>query len=89
MNQSKLHSIAEAVTNTAIGYIVACLTQAVVFPLFEIHITAVDNLKIGIIFTIVSLVRSYLLRRLFNRWHSVGHTTSIQVTSKERLFRNA
>lgn len=41
------------------------LTQMAVFPLFRLRATIVQNLAIGAIFTVVSLARSYLLRRLF------------------------
>lgn len=67
MTQSKIMSAVESVANVAIGYGVAIATQAAVFPLFGIHATTADHLAIGGIFTVVSLVRSYLLRRFFNR----------------------
>lgn len=70
--QSKRHSFIEAVLNTAIGYFIAIATQMAVFPLFGIHIPLHEDLLIGLIFTVVSLVRSYALRRLFNRWHLKG-----------------
>lgn len=70
--QSKGHSLLEAVLNTSIGYVIAILTQVAVFPLFGIHIPLEQDLLIGLIFTVVSLVRSYALRRLFNRWHLKG-----------------
>ena len=66
MTQSRTMSAVESVANVAIGYGVAIATQAAVFPLFGIHATVGDHLAIGGIFTIVSLARSYLLRRLFN-----------------------
>lgn len=66
MTQTRIMSAVESVANVAIGYGVAVATQAAVFPLFGIHATAADHLAIGGIFTIVSLARSYLLRRLFN-----------------------
>ena len=50
------------------GYGVAVGTQMAVFPFFGIEASLSDNLAIGAIFTVVSLVRSYALRRLFNRW---------------------
>ena len=68
MAQSKRHSWLEACANVAIGYSVAMATQLVVFPLFGIHIPLSADVAIGAIFTGVSLVRSYLLRRLFNKW---------------------
>ena len=43
--------------------------QILIFPLFNIYIPISDNIKIGVLFTVVSLVRSYALRRLFN-WFS-------------------
>lgn len=61
-------SAVETVTNTVVGYGVACVTQVMVFPLFGVHIPFHDNLLIGGVFTIVSLVRSYALRRVFNQF---------------------
>ena len=58
-------SLVEAVTNVLVGYGVAVTTQMLVFPLFGLHTTLQENLVIGLIFTIISLVRSYLLRRAF------------------------
>ena len=68
MSQSRLMSVVESVTNVAVGYGVAVGTQLAVFPLFGIEASLSDNLAIGAIFTVVSLVRSYALRRLFNQW---------------------
>jgi hypothetical protein len=45
--------------------------QIVVFPVFGIHIALGDQLAIGLAFTGVSLVRGYVLRRLFERWRQV------------------
>lgn len=67
--QSKKHSLLESVVNVAIGYGIAILSQIAIFPLFGIHIPLRDNLLIGVIFTVVSIVRSYALRRAFNWWH--------------------
>lgn len=77
MSQSRRHSALEAVANVAVGYAVACLTQVAVFPLFGIHVEPVDHLAIGGIFTVVSLVRSYALRRLFNATHAQGHQAAM------------
>ena len=69
IGQSRRHSFLESIQNVAVGYGIAILTQIVVFPLFGIHIPIRDNLLIGVLFTIVSIVRSYALRRAFNWWH--------------------
>lgn len=66
--QTKLSSLAEAVIGTAIGFIAAVLTQQfVINPLWGLHLSFFDNLGITIIFTIMSIVRQYVMRRYFNR----------------------
>ncbi|WP_417536367.1 hypothetical protein [Methylophaga sp.] len=65
--QSKKHSLVESLTNVLIGYLVALFSQLLIFPFFGIHVPLSDNLLIGLWFTIISIVRSYTLRRFFNR----------------------
>ena len=67
MSQSRMMSLVEAGTNVAVGYVLAVITQIVVFPWFGLALSLGDNLTIGAIFVIVSLLRSYVLRRLFVR----------------------
>lgn len=70
--QTKLQSFLEAALNIAIGLIVALVTQLVVFPWFGVYIPLRDDLLIVGIFTAVSIVRSYVLRRFFNWYHAPG-----------------
>lgn len=72
MSQSRRGSMVEAVTNVAVGYGVAVATQMAVFPLFGVRLPVSQNMAIGVIFTVVSLLRSYLLRRLFVRLRMFG-----------------
>ena len=65
--QSKRNSAFEAVTNVAIGYLVSVLANVLILPLFGYNVTIGDSFAIGLAFTAVSLARSYVLRRLFNR----------------------
>ena len=65
MKQSRLMSLAESLANVLVGYGVAVITQVLVFPLFGLVVTITENLMIGLIFTAVSIVRSYALRRVF------------------------
>lgn len=65
--QTKKHSLIESFTNVAVGYTINLGVQLIVFPLFGFNVTMADNLLIGLIFTVVSIARSYTLRRLFNR----------------------
>jgi hypothetical protein len=64
--QSRVMSFVEAAANVTVGYGVAVATQMIVFPFFGLRATFDQNLKIGLIFTAISLARSYALRRLFN-----------------------
>lgn len=65
MKQSRIMSLVEAVANVVVGYGVAVVTQILIFPVFGLHATLVQNLKIGAIFSFVSLARSFALRRVF------------------------
>jgi len=59
-------SAAESVVNVIIGYLVALTSQIIIFPFFDINIAFGDNMLIGLLFTVISLARSYVVRRLFN-----------------------
>ena len=65
MKQSRLMSLVEAIANVAVGYGVAVITQILIFPIFGLHTTLAQNLKMGAIFTVVSIARSFALRRVF------------------------
>ena len=65
MKQSRLMSMVESLANVLVGYVVAVATQMAVFPLFGLAVPVTENLLIGLIFTVVSIVRSYALRRGF------------------------
>jgi hypothetical protein len=66
LSQTKRHSFIESLVNVAIGYGVALVSQLLIFPLYGIHIPISSNIAIGIWFTVISIVRSYVLRRWFN-----------------------
>lgn len=65
--QSRRLSLIEAATNIVVGFVIAYATQVAVFPLFGLHADHATHLAIVWIFTVVSFIRSYVLRRLFNR----------------------
>lgn len=66
MSQSRRMSLLESCANVAVGYGVALAAQVAIFPLFDVHVSTADHMMIGVLFTAVSLVRSYALRRFFN-----------------------
>ena len=65
--QSKRLSMIETATSTAIGFVVAFATTQLVLPLYGHQVTYGENWQITSIFTVVSLVRGYYVRRLFTR----------------------
>jgi len=67
MKQSCAMSLVEAIANVVVGYGVAVATQILIFPVFGLHTTLVQNLKLGAAFSGVSIARSFALRRLFER----------------------
>ncbi len=70
--QSRTGSLVEAGTNVLVGYVLAIGMQRLVYPLFGIATTLATDAIIAFVFTLVSLARSYLLRRVFERmaWSS-------------------
>ena len=73
MKQTRLGSLIESIMNIIIGYGIALLSQILIFPMFDIHIPLSSNLLIGAWFTVISLIRSYVIRRWFNaRLHNTA-----------------
>ena len=65
--QSRLFSFIESVSNVVIGCIINVIANLLVLPLFGFYPNLAEASGMGVIFTIISLTRSYTLRRLFNR----------------------
>ena len=70
MSQPRILSAIESVANVAVGLGVAFAAQLIVFPALHIAVSLEQNVLIAAIFTVVSLARSYALRRLFNWIHT-------------------
>lgn len=66
MKQTRLESLCEGVISTLIGYVVAMISQLLIFNYKGIHISAQDHLEIVTYFTVISLARGYVVRRWFN-----------------------
>lgn len=65
--QTRKMSLVESIVNILIGYLINIGVQILVFKYFNLSVPYKENLYIGFIFTVVSLVRSFTLRRLFNK----------------------
>jgi len=64
--QSRLMSAVETATNIAVGLVVSFMAQLMIFDVYDISITLSQNVELTLFFTVVSLIRSYALRRFFN-----------------------
>jgi len=65
--QKKKHSFIESIINVLIGYFIAVLSQVIIFPFFGVDIPLRDNFIIGGYFTLISIIRSYTVRRFFTK----------------------
>ena len=67
MAQTRKMSFVESWTNIFIGYGVNFFANMLILPLFVEGFTVGDNLVLGVIYTIISLTRTYCIRRWFNK----------------------
>jgi len=65
--QTKQKSLIESVTNTVAGFLVSLCIQLIIYPLMGIPVSFDQNLLITSVFTIASIGRGYVIRRVFNR----------------------
>ena len=66
MDQTRLGSLIEAGINVLIGFVINMAANFVILPLVGFEITLAQNLFIGVLYTLVSVARSYIVRRWFN-----------------------
>lgn len=77
MSQTRLQSFIEACINVLIGFAINMLANFVILPLIGFAITVGQNLFIGVLYTIVSVARSYAIRRWFNaRLHAAAQAVA-------------
>ncbi|CAB4130408.1 hypothetical protein UFOVP119_32 [uncultured Caudovirales phage] len=67
MSQSRTGSIVESAANIAVGFSINWLANMFILPAFGFPVTGGTAFEIGLVFTVISVVRSYTLRRIFNR----------------------
>ena len=66
MMQSKRESLIETLTNVSIGWFISFIANMLVLPLFDYDVSLTDGVLISIIFTVISIIRGYVVRRWFN-----------------------
>ena len=64
--QTKKQSFIETLTSVFAGWLIGVILNLTILPLFDYNITVVDSLLVSLIFTVISVVRGYLIRRFFN-----------------------
>jgi len=69
-SQTRSMSLVESAANTGAGFLVSLVLQISLFSLMAIETTTSQNILMSGVFTVASLVRGYLMRRLFVWWQS-------------------
>jgi hypothetical protein len=64
--QTRFGSFVEATANILVGFGVSYAANIIVLPAFGYEVTVKDAFGISIVFTAISLARSYIIRRWFN-----------------------
>lgn len=72
--QSKSRSMKEALASTVIGFGINYIANIVVLNAFALPVGPGKALHISVIFTVISVVRGYLVRRYFNKGDADDHT---------------
>ena len=67
MKQTKQKSFIESVIQTIIGLGTSILIQVILYPMMGIPVTFTQNLIITLVFFIVSIIRGYFVRRIFEK----------------------
>ena len=62
-----MNSLKHSCIDVGSGFLLAILIQIYVFPLFGLYPSISDTIGISLIFTVVSIIRSWLWRLIFAR----------------------
>lgn len=65
--QTRMGSLIEVCINILIGFVINYVMNLLIFPFFGFHISLIDNLYMGLIYTFISVARGYVVRRWFER----------------------
>ena len=65
--QTKTHSILESITNTGIGVLITLIFSPIIYSMVGMKYTYSQLGMATILFTILSIIRGYIVRRFFNK----------------------
>jgi hypothetical protein len=66
MSQTRLGSSIETASNIAIGFAINFVCNLIILPMFGFDIHPGAAFTMGLVYTAISVVRSYMVRRWFN-----------------------
>lgn len=65
--QSKKLSLIESIVNVVSSFLMGVITQIIVFPFYGFKASVMANISLTLIFSLTGFIRSYTVRRIFNR----------------------
>lgn len=65
MKQTRVMSLLESIINISVGFGISLAAQIFFLPLLGVQVSLSQNISFALIMTVISIVRSYLLRRVF------------------------
>lgn len=80
MSQTRIGSLIEAFANVCIGFGINFCANLLILPLFGFHISLTNNFLMGLLYTVISVARSYCVRRWFNaRLHAMAQAVAAKL----------
>ena len=67
MKPSRKQSAIETITQTILGLGISFVIQIILYPMMGIPVTIIQNIIITAVFFIASLLRGYVVRRIFEK----------------------
>lgn len=67
MPQSKKNSLIESISNVFVGLIITFIFSPLVYWVFDVEITVKQMGGVTVTFTLISILRTYIIRRFFNK----------------------
>lgn len=84
--QTKLGSLVEVIINTIIGFTINYIANLIILPIFfGLHVSLTANFVMGLLYTLISVVRSYVIRRWFN---SYIHRAAMKIAKEHEPHTN-
>jgi len=69
--KSNKRNLFETCIDVGTGLFLSTLIQLYIFPFFDLHPTILESFHIAVIFTVISICRSWFWRTIFNRRRQV------------------